>query len=155
MSERLRQTLIGFIWPGPIAGPLPVNLFRILAVLLVFYFGAFVATLLMGLITGLLSIFYFRLLELMGGREWVENLLRRLPAQTGERIKTRGPIALFASSLLVGVFPYAIFLKLLKYPEATSEILMILASFASSIVWTGVFWGTIVEILRQIASFAF
>ena len=155
MNERLRQSLIGLIWPGPIAGPLPVTTFRILAPVLVLYLRPLPAALIMSFVTASLSVFYFRLLELTGGKEFVEGLLLKLPPQTYAGVKTRGPLALFATSVLVGVFPYAIFLKLLRHREITSEVLLIIASTASSFVWTGLFWGSVVEILKQTAGFAF
>jgi len=155
MNEKTRRALIGLIWPGPITGPLPVNFFRVLAVSLVFYLTALPAALVMAFLTALAVTFYFRLLELSAGKKWTENLLKKIPPTLGEKVRTRGPLALFGTSFLIGVFPYAIFLKLLKYPEATSEVLLVLASIANSLVWTGIFWGTIVGLLRQIVSFAF
>ena len=155
MSERFRQTTIGFIWPGPVAGPLPVNLFRILSPALVFYLGPVFAALIMGLFVSLLSVTYFRLLELTGGKGYVESLLNRLPAKNQRRIETKGPLALFATSALTGVFAYAIFLKILRYPKSTSEVLLLLASFAGSVIWTGFFWGSLVEIFKRGAGFAF
>jgi hypothetical protein len=155
MNERFRQTTIGAIWPGPIAGPLPVNLFRILSPTLVIYLGAPVAAFVTGVLTTIFVIFYFRLLELTGGKDYVEGLLKKLPAQTHQGIENKGPAALFAMSVFTGVFAYAIFLKLLRYPKITSEILLITASFVGSIIWTGFFWGSVVEIVKQGATFAF
>ena len=155
MSERLRQTLIGFIWPGPVAGPLPVNLFRIIAIFLIFYLGAFVAAIVMAIFTSAFSIFYFRLLELTAGKEWAENLLQKLPTKTHTQIETKGPIALFLSGLLVGVFPYAIFLRLLSFPKTPSTVLLVLSSAASSFIWTGIVWGSLIEGLKQASRFAF
>ncbi|HEX7456160.1 MAG TPA: hypothetical protein VF303_01710 [Candidatus Nanoarchaeia archaeon] len=155
MSQHLRQTIIGFIWPGPIAGPLPLNLFRVLSPTLVFYIKPIPAALVMGIITAFLSIFYFRLLELTGGKEYTQILLKKLPAKAHQGIGAKGPSALFATSLAIGVFPYAIFLRLLRYSESSSEILLLAASLVSSFVWTGVFWGFVVEIIKRSASFAF
>jgi hypothetical protein len=155
VNEKLRQSIIGLIWPGPIAGPLPVNLFRILAIILVFYLKAFPAALIMGAITSLVAIFYFRLLELTAGKEWLEDLLQRLPNQTHTQIETKGPFALFLSSLLIGVFPYAIFLRLSRFQQTPSTILLVLSSTASSFIWTGIVWGSLIEGLKQAAHFAF
>ncbi|OGY25772.1 MAG: hypothetical protein A2Z24_01280 [Candidatus Woykebacteria bacterium RBG_16_44_10] len=155
MNEKLRQSIIGLIWPGPVAGPLPVNLFRILSIFLVLYLSAFAATLVMAALTGAISIFYFRLLELTAGKEWVEDLLQRLPTKTHTRIETKGQSTLFLSGLLIGVFPYAIFLRLLRYPEAPSVLLLILSSTISSFIWTGVVWGSLLEGLKQGVNFAF
>lgn len=155
MNEQFRQTLIGLIWPGPIAGPLPVNLFRILAPVLVFYHGPIISSLIMSVISSLLAVFYFVLLELTEGKNKVEELLKRLPEKTHHGIEKRGPAALFATSLLVGVFPYAIFLKLLRYPKAASEILLVASSIVGSFVWTGIFWGSAIEIIKRAVNFAF
>jgi hypothetical protein len=155
MSQHLRQTVVGFIWPGPIAGPLPINFFRVLSPLLVFYLHPVLAALIMGFLTTLLSIFYFRLLELTGGKEYVTRLLSRLPKKTQQRIETKGPFTLFTTSILTGVFAYAIFLKTLRYPKTNSEILLLAASFVGSIIWTGIFWGSAVEIVKRGTSFAF
>jgi hypothetical protein len=155
MNERLRQPIINFIWPGPIAGPLPVNLFRILAPILVFYIKPVAAALAMGLLSAALAVYYYRLLQLSGGKEYVENLLKKLPGKTHQGIQNKGPIALFFSSLVLGVFPYAIFLRLLKYSDTKSETLLVTAAFVSSIVWTGIFWGSVVELLKQLSTIAF
>ncbi|MDP2720360.1 MAG: hypothetical protein Q8O75_00110 [bacterium] len=155
MSEKFRQTLIGFIWPGPVAGPLPINFFRILAPVLVFYIKPILAALVVGIISALLAIFYYSLLELTGGKEYLEKLLKKLPAKIHARIETRGPLALFATSLVVGIFPYAVTLKLLKYPEGAARFVLVLAALVSAAVWTGVVWGSIVTLLRQTGGFAF
>lgn len=136
-------------------GPLPVNLFRILAVVLVFYLNPLFAALIMSVLASALSIVYFRLLELTAGKEWVEDLLQRLPTKTHTRVETKGPFALFLSGLLVGVFPYAIFLRLLHFPQNKSTILLVLSATVSSFIWTGVVWGSLIEGLKQAAHFAF
>ena len=79
----------------------------------------------------------------------------KLPPHAYIGIKTRGPLALFVTSVLIGVFPYAIFLKLLKYRQTTSELLLITASVASSFIWTGLFWGSVVEAIKSASAFAF
>ena len=155
MSEKLRQSIIGLIWPGPIAGPLPINLFRITSPALVFYTNPLIATLIMSLITAIFSIFYLGLLELTAGRHYVENLLQRLPKSLRKGVEEKGPFALFLTSLVVGTFAYAILLRLLRYSQTKSEILLIAASFATASIWTGVFWGSVVEILRRAVGFAF
>ncbi|OGY25064.1 MAG: hypothetical protein A2Z11_00375 [Candidatus Woykebacteria bacterium RBG_16_43_9] len=155
MNKRLRQSIIGLIWPGPIAGPLPINLFRILAPLLVIYVKPLAASLVMGILTAALSVYYYRLLELSGGREYVENLLKKLPTKAHRGIENKGPLALFASSLVFGVFTYAVFLRLLRYSETKSEIFLIASAFVSSIIWTGIFWGGVVEISKRFITIAF
>lgn len=154
-NQKLRQSIIGLIWPGPISGPLPVNLFRVLAPVLVFYTGPILAAIIMSVLTSGLAIFYFRLLELTGGKEYVASLLKKLPEKAHRGIETKGPFTLYATSILVGVFPYAIFLKLLRYSKSSSEILLVTAAFVSSALWTGIFWGSVVEILRRGLDFAF
>src|SRR3989344_4126335 len=149
MNDQVRQTIISLIWPGPIAGPLPINLLRILSPLLVFYLGPVAASLVMSVLVSVLSVAYFRLLELTGGKETIENMLKKLPKKAHENIETKGPLALFFTSILVGVFPYAIFLKLLRYPERVSEGLLIALSITSSFAWTGLFWGGAIAILRS------
>jgi len=79
-------------------------------------------------------------------------MLKKLPKKAHENIETKGPLALFFTSILVGVFPYAIFLKLLRYPERVSEGLLIALSITSSFAWTGLFWGGAVTILRSLAA---
>lgn len=155
MNNKLRQSLIGFIWPGPIAGPVPINLFRVVSPVLVFYTSPIFASLVMGIISSVLSIVYFSLLELTGGKEYVESLLKKMPDKTHKGIESKGPVALFVTSIFLGVFPYAIFLRLLKYPRFTSKILLLFASFLNSLLWTGVFWGTLVEIFKNLPFFAF
>ena len=155
MSDKFRQTLIGFIWPGPVAGPMPINFFRILSPVLVFYIKPIPAALTVGIISALLAIFYYSLLELTGGKEYLEKLLKKLPTKIHTRIETRGPLALFAISLVVGVFPYALTLKLLKYPKGASRALLVAAAFVGAAVWAGVVWGSIIALLRQTSSFAF
>jgi len=154
-NQKLRQSIIGLIWPGPISGPLPVNLFRVLAPLLVFYTGPILAVIVMGILTSGLAVLYFRLLELTGGKEYVAGLLKKLPKKAHQGIETKGPLTLYATSILVGVFPYAIFLGLLRYSKASSEILLVASAFVSSALWTGIFWGSVVEILRRGLDFAF
>ncbi|SRR4030042_3276964 len=155
MNDKLRQSIIGLIWPGPIAGPLPLNLFRILAILLVILSGPVFATLGMAIITTIFLIWYFSLLELTSGKKMLAALLAKLPSRLREGVETKGPIALFASSLFIGVFPYAILLKLLKYPKKTSEILLSLSTLVSSILWTGLFWGIVIEASKRALGFAF
>lgn len=155
MSEKLRQTLIGFIWPGPIAGPLPLNFFRLLAPALVFYISPIPAAVVMGVLTSLASILYFRLLELSGGRKYVEGLLEKFPLKIHKSVETKGPLTLFISSLVAGVFTYAIFLKLINYRQSTSEKLLVVSSFVSAAIWTGIFWGSVIEALKRVVSFAF
>ena len=155
MSDKFRQTLIAFIWPGPIAGPLPLNLFRILAILLVVLFGPIIATFVMAIVTLIFLVWYFSLLELTGGKETLNALLSKLPFGLRQDVETKGPLVLFVSSLFLGVFPYAVFLKLLKYPKDASEILLGLASVANSVLWTGFFWGIIVGAAKLAVGFAF
>ena len=155
MSKDLRSTLVATIWPGPIAGPLPINLLRILSPLLVFYLGPVSASLVMSVLVSVLSVAYFRLLELTSGRQTTEEMLKKLPKKAHENIETKGPIALFFTSILVGVFPYAIFLKLLRYSKTNSEGLLITSSIIGSFAWTGVFWGGAIAILRSLAGTIF
>src|SRR4030042_4837269 len=105
MNDKLRQSIISLIWPGPIAGPLPINLFRILAIFSVTFFGPIIATFLMAIITTVFLIWYFELLELTGGKRALENLLSKLPAGLRRGVISKGPTALFFSSLFIGVFP--------------------------------------------------
>ena len=109
----------------------------------------------MSVISSFLAVFYFGLLDLTEGKNKVEELLKRLPEKTHHGIEKRGPVALFATSFLVGVFPYAIFLKLLRYPKAASEILLVASSIVGSFVWTGIFWGSTIEIIKRAVNFAF
>ncbi len=155
MNKHFRQSIIGLIWPGPIAGPLPINLFRITSPALVFYTNPLVATLIMSLVTAVASIFYLGLLELTAGRNYVESLLQRLPKSLRRGVQEKGPFALFLTSLVVGTFAYAILLRLLRYSQTKSEILLVASSFATASIWTGVFWGSVVEILRRVVGFAF
>jgi hypothetical protein len=155
MNDKLRQSLIGLIWPGPIAGPLPINLFRVLSILFVAFAGPIIASLVMAAITTACLIWYFGLLELTGGKKLMGELLARLPHKLREGIETKEPVALFFSSFFTGVFPYAILLKLLKYPRTTSEILLGVSTLISSFVWTGLFWGGVIEIIKRAAIFAF
>ena len=155
MNERLRQSIIVFIWPGPIAGPIPINLYRVLSPLLVIYTGSIFAALIMWVISSFTSVYYFRLLELTSGKSYVEKLLRRLPDWAHHNIERRGPAFLFFVGVVLGVFTYAIILRLLKYSEARSEILLVGVSLISSVIWTGIFWGTIVEIFRRLSTIAF
>ena len=155
MNERLRQSIIAFIWPGPIAGPIPVNLYRILSPLLVISTGVIPAALIMWVITSFTSVYYFRLLELTSGKSYVEKLLRRLPDWAHHNIERRGPVFLLLVGIVLGVFTYAIILRLLKYSEARSEILLVGVSLVSSVIWTGIFWGSVVEIFRRLSAIAF
>jgi len=148
MNDHLRRTLIGFIWPGPLAGPLPVNVFRILSPVLVFYLQPLFASVLMAIFTSVLAIIYLQLLELTGGKEMLEQYLRRLPLKLHRGIENKGPFGLLFVSLLTGVFPYAIMLKLLKYDTLAAGGLIILASIVSALLWTGLFWGSVVAGLK-------
>lgn len=154
-NEKLRQATIAFIWPGPIAGPIPINLYRVLSPLLVIYTGSIFATLIMWVITSFTSVYYFRLLELTSGKSYVEKLLRRLPDWAHHNIERRGPVFLFFVGIVLGVFTYAIILRLLKYSETRSEILLIGVSLIGSVIWTGIFWGTLIELLRMLRAIAF
>lgn len=155
MNDRLRQSVIGLIWPGPFAGPLPINLLRILAPILVLYLHPPLAALLMALVSSALAVFFFGLLRLEYGKQFTEKLLNKLPKKFYEQIETKGPLVLFASSLVFGVFAYAVFMRVLKYKETNSEGLLVLSSFLNSFIWTGIFWGVIVESLRGLSNFAF
>lgn len=155
MNERLRQSIIAFIWPGPIAGPTPINLYRVLSPLLVIYAGTVLAVLVMWIITSFTVIYYFRLLELTSGKSIVEKLLRKLPSWAHHKVERRGPIFLFFVGIVLGVFTYAIILRLLKYSEAKSEMLLVGISLISSVIWTGIFWGSVVEIFRRVSAIAF
>ncbi|OGY28941.1 MAG: hypothetical protein A3F35_02335 [Candidatus Woykebacteria bacterium RIFCSPHIGHO2_12_FULL_45_10] len=149
MDDRLRQSLIGLIWPGPIAGPIPLTLFRIASPLLVIAYGPFVAAMTMSVVSSVFVVVYFELLELTGGKKLLEEQLERLPARTHKMIENRGPYALLVSSGMVGVFPYALSLRLLRYPRLASESLLVVSAFLNSFLWTGFVWGGIIEILRQ------
>lgn len=155
MNERLRQSIIAFIWPGPIAGPIPINLYRVLSPLLVIYLGPVFAALGMWVITSFTVVYYFRLLELTSGKSYIEKLLRRLPDWAHHNIEKRGPVFLFFGGTVLGVFTYAIILRLLKYSEAKSEILLVGVSLISSVIWTGVVWGTLIELFRVLRAIAF
>src|SRR3990172_9479937 len=150
MNQHLRQSIIAFIWPGPIAGPIPINLFRLLAPLLVIYIGPIFASALMWFITTFAAIVFFRLLELTEGKIFIENLLKRLPKWAHRGIETRGPWALFIVGIILGVFSYAIFLKLIRYSKRKSEVLLVCLSFVNAFIWTGVFWGSVVELGKRV-----
>lgn len=154
MNDQLRQSIVAFIWPGPIAGPLPLNLFRILAPVTVLYLGVFAATFLMILLSTVLVIVYFKLLELTGGQEFVEKLLQKTPKKFHRHAESKGPFELFFLGLLSGVFVYALTLRLLKYPDRASIILLVINSILSSIFWTGIFWGIVVEIGKNVLNIA-
>ncbi len=109
----------------------------------------------MWVITSFTSVYYFRLLELTSGKSYVEKLLRRLPDWAHHNIERRGPVFLFLVGIVLGVFTYAIILRLLKYSEARSEILLVGVSLVSSVIWTGIFWGSVVEIFRRLSAIAF
>lgn len=155
MNEKVRQSIIAFIWPGPVAGPIPINLFRLLSPLLVIYTGPIIASTLMWVITTFAVIVFFRLLELTEGKVFIEQLLKRLPNWAHRGIEKRGPWALFGVGTILGVFSYAIFLKLIRYPKDRSEILLIGLSFVNAFLWTGAFWGSVVEIGKRALEIAF
>ena len=155
MNDKVRQSIVAFIWPGPIAGPIPINLYRILSPLLVIYLGPILAALVMWVVTSFTVVYYFRLLELTSGKSYVEKLLGRLPDWAHRNIEKRGPVFLFFVGTVLGVFTYAIILRLLKYSEAKSEIMLVGVSLIGSVIWTGIFWGLIVELFRNLRAIAF
>ncbi len=148
MNSRLRQSVIGLIWPGPLAGPLPLTALRLASPLLVFYLGSFFAALVMSVLGALLGVFYFELLELAGGKHFVETQLKRLPKNTSSLIKRKAWWALLGGSVAVGVFPLALSLRLLRYPKTISETLLVVSAFVNGFFWTGFVWGNVITILK-------
>jgi hypothetical protein len=152
MTTQFRQTLIGLIWPGPIAGPIPVNVFRIASPVLVYSLGPFFASLIMATITCVLVIFYFEILELTGGKKFVEDKLELLPKPIHQIILARALFPLLIASVLVGVFPLALGFRLLKYPRTFAEIVLVFGSFVNSFLWTGLVWGLLVGLAKTLLS---
>lgn len=152
MNKKLRQTLIGLIWPGPIAGPWPLNLFRFSSPILVFYLGAFSASLIMAIVSSILVVFYFEILELTGGRKWVEEQLGKIPRPIHQIILNRTLFPLLAASFLIGIFPLALSFRLLNYPKTMAESVLVVGSFLNSFLWTGIVWGAIIEIFKSLFS---
>jgi len=149
MNDRFRQSLVGLIWPGPIAGPIPITVFRLISPVLVFYQGPFLAAMVMSVVSSVICVFYFELLELTGGKKLVEKNLARLPKNTAGLVRRKSWLALLVTSSLVGVFPFALSLRLLKYPKTTSESLLVVSSFINSFIWTGFVWGMLIEFLKR------
>jgi hypothetical protein len=129
---------------------LPLNLFRFLSPALVFSLGPFWAALIMSLVSGVLAVGYFDLLELTGGRKFVEHNFGRLPLPIQGLIQKKAWATLLLSSLLVGVFPFALALRLLKFPKLISQSLLVISAFAGSFLWTGFVWGIVIAFLKML-----
>lgn len=140
-------TLAAIIWPGPIDGPHPFTLFKILTPALIIGTGVLPATFVMGLLASILSLYFYEVIKLEGTSDLLNKWVQRLP-DTFERALRLGTIpSLILLMLLAGPFPLAISFKYTKLRRFQAEAFLVLGSFANSLIWTGVVWGGGLSIL--------
>jgi hypothetical protein len=146
--KHFRLTLAAIIWPGPVDGPHPFTLFKILTPAFIIWIGVLPATFVMGLLAALLSLYFYEVIKLEGTSDLLNNWVHKLP-DTFERALKLGTIpSLILLVLLAGPFPLAISFKFAKLRRFRAEALLILGSFANSLIWTGIVWGGGLSILR-------
>ncbi len=145
--KHFRLTLAAIIWPGPIAGPHPFTLFKLFTPALIIWTGVLPATFVMGALASILSLYFYEVIKLEGTSDLLNNWVQKLPDTFEKALKLGTIPSLILLVLLAGPFPLAISFKYTKLGGFWAEALLVLGSFANSLIWTGVVWGGGLSIL--------
>lgn len=150
MSNDLRLTIAAIIWPGPIGGPLPITVFKVLTPILIIAIGIIPAIIFMGTLAAIFVLFFLNVIleERSLGRvnEWVAKMPRAFQRalQVGT-ITALLPIVLFA-----GPFPLALSFRFLKFKGFRAKALLVIGSYVNAILWTGIVWGGGIGVLKNL-----
>ena len=152
MSNDLRLTIAAIIWPGPIDGPLPITLFKILTPLLIIAVGVVPATFFMGTLAAVFVLFFFDVISDERSLSKVNEWVYRLPKAFQKALQIGTITALLPMVLSVGPFPLALSFRFLKFKGTKAQALLVLGSYVNSVIWTGIVWGGGISILRNFLS---
>ena len=150
MKRHFHITLAAMIWPGPIDGPHPFTLFKILTPILIIWIGILPATFVMALFAALTSLYFYEAVMLEGSSDLVNKWVARLPNRFEKALRYGTMSSLIPLVLLTGPFPLAISFRLLDYQKSKARLYLILGSFANALIWTGVVWGGGLTILTTV-----
>ncbi len=149
MSRTLRLAIAASIWPGPINGPLPVTLFKFLTISLIALFGVVPATIVMGTLASVLVLFFYESLFAEGALDKVNHWIERLPPSYQKSLKVGTEASLLPLVFSAGPFPLALAFRLLNFRGARAKALLVAGTYANSILWTGLVWGSGITILKS------
>lgn len=152
MSRDFRLTLAAIIWPGPVDGPLPITVFKIITPLLILILGVIPATIFMGTIASLFVLFFFETIWLEESLSKINIWINKLPKSFQKALKVSTATTLFPLVLSVGPFPLALAFRFLKFKGLRSKIILVVGSYVNSFLWTGVIWGGGITLFRNLAS---
>lgn len=150
MKKDFRLTLAAIIWPGPIDGPLPLTLFKIITPLLILTIGVVPATIFMGTVAALFVLFFFDTIWLEGSFNKVNEWVDRLPRSFQKALRVGTITALLPLVLSVGPFPLALAFRFLEFKGFRAQAILVLGCYVNSLIWTGVIWGGGITILKNL-----
>ena len=152
MSQDFRLTISAVIWPGPVDGPLPITVFKILTPIMILTVGVFPATFFMGTIAALSVLFFYNTIWLEGSPETVNKWVEKLPKSFQKALKVGTISTLIPLVLSIGPFPLALAFRFLKFRGFWANIALVMGSYLNSLLWTGIIWGGGITILRNLIS---
>ena len=152
MSNDLRLTIAAIIWPGPIDGPLPITVFKVLTPFLILTIGIIPAIIFMGTLAAILVLFFFDVISDERSLSKVNDWVSRLPKAFQKALQVGTITALFPMVLSVGPFPLVLSFRFLKFKGIRAQALLVLGSYVNSILWTGIVWGGGISILKNLLS---
>lgn len=150
MFHRAHLTIATLIWPGPIDGPHPFTLFKILTPALIIGLGVFPATFTMALISSALALYFYEAIMLEGSSEALNKLVEKLPNAFEKVLKRGTKKSLIPLVLFTGPFPLAISFRFLNYDKSTARVLLVTGSFVNALIWTGIVWGGGLTVLKSL-----
>ncbi len=148
MNHQTHLTLAAVIWPGPVDGPHPFTLFKILTPVLIIWLGVIPATIAMAFIVTGLVLYFYEVIMLEGSSDMLNKWVGKLPDTFEKALKLGTARSLLPLVLLTGPFPLAISFRFLDYPRTQARIYLVLGSFANALIWTGIVWGGGLSILK-------
>lgn len=150
MFHRAHLTIATIIWPGPIDGPHPFTLFKVLTPTLIIGLGVLPATFAMALISSAFALYFYEAIMLEGSSDLLNKWVEKLPNTFERSLKSGTRSSLLLLILLTGPFPLAISFRFLNYNKSKARRLLVLGSFANALVWTGIVWGGGLSILKSL-----
>lgn len=150
MFHRAHLTIATIIWPGPIDGPHPFTLFKILTPALILWLGVLPATLAMAFISSAMVLYFYEAIMLEGSSDLLQKWMEKLPNTFERALKLGTKRSLIPLVLFTGPFPLAISFRFLNYNKSKARTFLIFGSFANALIWTGVVWGGGLTILKSL-----
>lgn len=150
MFHRTHLTIATIIWPGPIDGPHPFTLFKVLTPVLIIWLGVLPATFIMAVVSSSLVLYFYEAIMLEGSTDVLNKWVEKLPDTLERSLKNGTKSSLLPLVILTGPFTLAISFRFLNYNKSKARAFLIFGSFANALIWTGIVWGGGLTILKSL-----